>query len=189
MHEPMPKTNKEHVGLGMQHASIWQIGHGNLYCTNSFEPLGPMEPEWRLQRLQRLRDCRALGLGLLLFLSHGKVLRSPSFPLDSAGFSTLGPVARIRLKKKKKIPGVAAARLGPMAAGGGKQPTFRTARAQRTVRPHGLRDTGRAGLQWFNLGFGLLFLKLPCQLVILFLQLVDFSLNHVRNLGRNKKTE
>ena len=36
--------------------------------------------------------------------------------------------------------------LGPVATGGGKQPTFRTARAQRTVRPH---RSGRAvHTQW-----------------------------------------
>ena len=43
-------------------------------------------------------------------------------------------------KKKKSLVyqhgGAEFRTLGPVATGGGKQPTFRTARARRTVRPH-----------------------------------------------------
>ena len=70
-----------------------------------------------------------------------KHARSIQTSIGGANFRTLGPVASIRLEKKilvyqQGLWGAEFKTLGPMATGDGKQPTFRTSRAQRTVRPH-----------------------------------------------------
>ena len=59
-----------------------------------------------------------------------------------AEFRTLGPLASIRRKKKSLVyqqglQGAEFRTLGSVATGGGKQPTYRTERAQRTLRPQG----------------------------------------------------